>query len=261
VSSFDQEIVSPTFIVRELGIKQTLEFELEGHIPFELEKLVIDYHVSQSTKEESKVLSFYTLKEDFTGWLGLLQNCRIDPQVVTSEGIDYLNLVCLSMIPPEGPYAVIDIGHSKTNITLCCGKRLSFVRSIATGGKHLTEAIAKKTGVPLDEAEKMKIEMGGITSDEETEMDDLSKQVAEAMKETLDELVLNIKQALFSYQDSEGGPVEGIYLCGGTSRLPGLDRYLSLRLKQNVTHIDCTTFHYTKPRIFFPKVPIKRPSP
>ena len=227
-------------------IDQSIEYELEGFIPFDLANVVIDYHILNSSKETSKILALYTLKEDFVKWLTFLQNSRIDPKIITVEEVEYLNLVSLGMVPPEGPYAILDIGHTKTNLTLCHGKKLAFLRSISIAGKHLTEAIHNKLNVPMEESERMKIEMGSITPEGEEIVDDLSRRVGEAIKQTMEELILNVRQALFSYQDKEGEPVEGLYLCGGTSRLPGLDRYLSIRLKQNVTHIDCTAFHFSK---------------
>ena len=227
-------------------IDQTIEFEMESYIPFDLADVLIDYHIINSSKEVSDILALYTVKDDFIRTLTLLQNCRLDPKIITVEQVEYLNLVHLGMVPPEGPYAILDIGHAKTNLTLCRGKKLSFVRSISIAGKHLTESIQKKLNVPADEAERMKIEMGQALQEQTETLDDLSRQVQEAMRETLEEFVLNIRQALFAYQDRQGEPVEGIYLCGGTSRLPGLDRYLSMSLKQNVTHIDCTSFHFAK---------------
>lgn len=226
-------------------IDQTLEFELEAYIPFDLTHLIIDYYILQSSKESSDILTLYALREEFARWFSLLQGCQVDPKVITVEETEYLNLVVLGMVPPEGPYAIIDIGHTKTNLTFCRGKKLSFVRSIAVAGKHVTEAIRKKLNVPPDEAERMKIEMGGIPQEGET-LDDLSRQVGEAMKGAVDDLILSVKQAFFAFQDREGASVEGIYLCGGTSRIPALDRYLSMRLKQNVTHIDCTSFHFSR---------------
>ncbi len=227
-------------------IDQTLEFELESFIPFDLAQILIDYTILNSSKEASDILALYTLKEDFVRHLTLLQNCHVDPKIVTVEQAELLNLVHLGMVPPEGPYAILDIGHIKTNLTICRGKKLAFVRSISIGGKHLTESIQKKLNVPIDEAERMKIEMGQAPQEQGEVLDDLSKQVQAAFAETLEEWALNVRQALFAYQDKQGEPVEGLYLCGGTSRLPGLDRYLSIRLKQNVTHIDCTSFHFTK---------------
>lgn len=227
-------------------IDQSLEFELEGYIPFDLESLVLDYHVVRSAKESSDVLAVYSIKAPFADWLKRLQNSGIDPKIVTVESSEFLNLVCLGMVPPEGPYAILDIGHAKTNLVIGHGKQLGLLRSIAFGGKDLTERIAKKMGVPMEEAERLKVEMGSLRIDEQETIDDLSKQVGEAIQEAMEDLLVNIRQALFSFRDQFGAPVEGFYLCGGTSRLPHLDRFLSIRLKQNVTFLDCTTFHFTQ---------------
>lgn len=227
-------------------IDETIEFELEGHIPFDLETIQLDYHVIRSSKEASDVLTFYTLKEEFGVWLKMLQSSRLDPKVITVEGSEFLNLVCLGMVPPETPYVILDLGHTKTNLTVCEGKHLRLVRSISFGGKNITEKIRQKLGVPLEEAERLKIEIGGVPLDEKEKMDELSLQVGEAIEESLEELMVSIRQVLFAFRDKEGKPVEGIFLCGGTSRLPRIDRYFSLRLKQNVAFIDPSTFHFTK---------------
>src|SRR3989338_8383808 len=67
-------------------IDQTIEFELENYVPFDLETLVIDYHVLSATKEQSEILVFYTLKDEFSKYLNLLQNCKVDPKIITAQG-------------------------------------------------------------------------------------------------------------------------------------------------------------------------------
>ena len=227
-------------------VDETLAFELEGFIPFDLEDLMIDYHLIHSTKDSSDVLAFYTLKGDFGNWLKMLQSSHIDPKIITAEGSEFLNLVCLGMVPPDTPYAILDLGHAKTNLIICEGKKLVMLRSIAIGGKQITERIQKKMNIPFDEAERLKIEMGGMKTDENEMVDDLSRQVSEAIDEVMEEWIVQVRQAFFAYRDKEGKPIEGLYLCGGTSRIPKIDRYLSQKLKQNVTFIDCTAFHFSK---------------
>ncbi len=227
-------------------IEETLEFELEGHIPFELEVIQLDYHVLRSSKEVSDILTFYTLKQEFGAWIKMLESSRLDPKIVTVEGTEFLNLVCLGMVPPEGPYAILDLGHAKSNLAVCVGRQLNLIRSISFGGKNITEKIQKKLNVPPEEAERLKIEMGGIPLDEKEKMDELSLHVGEAMEEALEEFLISVRQVLFAFRDKEGKPVEGIYLCGGSSRIPRIDRYLSLRLKQNVAFIDPASFHFTQ---------------
>lgn len=242
--------VSSRFITLPFGslakIDETLEFELEGYIPFDLENLVIDYYVARSSKESSDVLACYAVREEFAAWLKLLQGAQLDPKIITTEPAEFLNLVNLGMVPPEGPFAILDIGHSKTNLAICEGKKLSLIRSISFGGKNITERIAKKLGVPLEEAERLKIEMGGLPTDEAETVDDLSRQVGEAIQAAVDDLLIHIRQALFAFRDQSGAPVGGFFLCGGTSRIPRIDRYLSGRLKLNVSFIDSTTFHFYK---------------
>jgi type IV pilus assembly protein PilM len=227
-------------------IDQTIEFELENYIPFELADVVADYHIVKSSKDLSKVLVMYAPKGQFVKCLTLLENANIGPRIVCVEGVEYVNLVNLGMVPPEGVYSIVDIGHKKTTITICKGKGLCYTRTIMIGGWHFTDAIAKKAGVPFEEAEKLKIEMGQVSVEDIETLDSVSRQVFDAIKKIADELALHLKQTFFSYQDEDGSSVNGIYLSGGTSRLPGIDRYLSIRLKQNVAFLDCLEFHFSR---------------
>ncbi len=227
-------------------IDQTIEFEMENYIPFDVSEVVADYHIVKAGKDSSKVLVFYAPKSQFVKTLNLLEKASIDPKVVCVEGVELVNLVNLGMVPPEGVYAMLDIGHKKTTITICKGKSLYFTRTIMIGGWHITDAIAKKLGVSYDEAEKLKIEMGQISDIIPDGLDSLSKNVFEAINHVVDSIVLHLRQTFFSYQDDAGDVVSGIYLSGGTSRLPGLDRYLSIKLKQNVAFLDCLEFHFSR---------------
>lgn len=227
-------------------IDQTIEFELENYIPYELADVVVDYHIVHLAKDSSKVLVMYAPKGSFVKYLTLLENAGIDPRIVCVEGVALVNLVNLGMVPPEGVYAMVDIGHRKTTVTICKGKNLVYTRMIMVGGYHFTNSISAKAGVPFDEAEKLKIEMGQVNVEESGMIDDLSKQIFSGIKTAADDLVLHLRQTFFAYQDEEGEAVSGIYLSGGTSRLPGLDRFLSIKLKQNVAFLDCLEFHFSR---------------
>ena len=227
-------------------IDQTVEFELENYIPFELTDVVVDYHIIRTAKDSSKILVTYATKGSFVKFLNLLENTKIDPRVICVEGVELVNLVNLGMVPPEGVYSLIDIGHKKTTVTICRGKSLLYTRTIMIGGWHITEAIAAKLGVPFEEAEKLKIEMGQIGYDEVVGLDDLSKQIVSAIRGAVDNLALHLRQTFFSHQEEEGEPVSGLYLSGGTSRLPGIDKFLSVKLKQNVAFLDCLAFHFSR---------------
>ncbi len=227
-------------------IAQTVTFEMEGHMPFGLDEVLLDYSIIWSTKEASKVLVVYIKKSEFAKQLSTLQTIGVDPRVMGVEGLELVNLVNLGMVPPEGAYAIIDMGHAKTTIAVCQGKKLAFMRSILIGGAQITEAIAARLEVPLEEAERLKVEMGQMPASDADLMDDLSRDVVGAVREVMDALITNIRQTLFTFSDTQDMPVGGVFLCGGTSRLAGLDRALSDALKQNVSYLNVLDFHFSR---------------
>ncbi len=227
-------------------IDQTVQFEIESFIPFDVSQIILDYAVVWQTKEASRVMVVYIQKGELAKQLSMLTNVGVDPKLVCIEGIDQIGVVNLGMVPPEGAYAIIDIGHAKSTVTICRGKNLGYMRAISLAGKALTEAIAQRLSVPFDEGERLKIEMGHLPLSEEEVVDEVSREVSSAIAGVVDDLVLALRQTFFTYHETEGVPVEGIYLCGGTSRLPGLDRYISDALKLNVTYLNCSDFHFTR---------------
>lgn len=228
-------------------VEQILPFEVENYLPFALDDVVYDYHIVEATKELSRILIFYTKKIEVAKFLGFVANAGAEPRRLCVGGVELVNLVNMGLTPPEVPYAILDIGHAYTVITVCRGKRLAFTRSVMVGGKHITAGIAKAVGVSLDEAERLKVEMGHVIAHgEPPPPDTIPHKVVQAAGQVVEELLLHLRQTFFSVREEFGAAVEGIYLCGGTARLPGLDTLLSVRLQQNVTFIDCHDFHFTR---------------
>lgn len=228
-------------------IDQTIEFELENFLPFPVDEVAYDYYIVRNDKTSSDLLVAYVTKAALGKFLSTMQGGGMDPRRVGVEGAELVNLMHIGMVPPEGSYAMVDIGHSKSTLTICQGKRLIFLRTILIGGRHYTEAIAHALHLPMEEAEKLKIEIGQLPIEgEEPRLDDISKAVVKAMQEVTNELVLQIRQTFFGYHDKNGEIVSGMYLSGGTSRIRGIDRYLSHRLKLNAIFLNCFDFHFCK---------------
>ncbi|PIR20018.1 MAG: hypothetical protein COV45_08575 [Deltaproteobacteria bacterium CG11_big_fil_rev_8_21_14_0_20_47_16] len=228
-------------------VGQTIEFELENFLPFPIDEVSYDYYIVRGDKSSSEMLVAYVTKAELGKFLSTMQGGGMDPRRVGVEGAELVSLMHIGMVPPEGSYAMVDIGHSKTTLTICRGKQLAFMRTILIGGKHYTEAIANALHVPMDEAEKLKIEIGQLPVEgEEPILDDISKTVVKVMQELTNELVLQIRQTFFAHQDKNEEVVSGLYLSGGTSRIRGIDRYLSHRLKLNAIFLNCFDFHFCK---------------
>jgi type IV pilus assembly protein PilM len=228
-------------------IEQTLGFEIEEHLPFPMEDVIFDYHTVESTKEMSRLLIFYTRKVEIAQRLAFLNDAGVEPQKLCHGGVEFLNLINVGLSPPDAPYAIIDMGHQQTTITICAGKRLIYARTISLGGRDITQAIAKAVGASEDEAERLKVEIGQVPTGEELPAaDTIPNKVSRAIGEVLQEIVLNIRQTLFAHREQATEMIEGIYLCGGTAKLSSIDDYLSMALQQNVSFLDCHNFHFTQ---------------
>lgn len=227
-------------------IDQTVEFEIEDFIPFALDEVVFDYQANVIDKNLSKVLVTYANKGEFVKYLTLLNNASVDPRAICVEGVELINLMHFGLVPPESSYAMIDIGHSKTTVSIGRGRKLINTRVIPIAGRHINDAIHEKLHLPLDEVARLKVEIGRISGDVDPNVDALTRGVNDSIREVIDEMIIHLRQTFFSYRDEEGEAVAGIYLSGGTSRLPGLDQYLSIRLRLNVTFMDCTDFHFSR---------------
>ncbi|QQR80931.1 MAG: pilus assembly protein PilM [Deltaproteobacteria bacterium] len=224
-------------------VDQTIEFEMENYIPLTLEEMLIDYIILNSTKTESRVLVSYSTKSDFVQFLNFMNTANVDPRFVGSETVELGNVMKLGVLQPEGAYALIDIGHEKTNIVIFIGNQLQFSRTVMFGGKDLTQSIADALNVPLDEAERLKVDMGHLGSEADS-ADATTRAISDAIKKPMDDILLSLKQTFLSFQQTRGEVVQALLLCGGTSRLPGIDQYIEKEIHKNVSFLDCLDFPF-----------------
>lgn len=250
--SLPGHIVSARVVALPFGnrkkIEQTLPFEVENFVPFPMDELVIDYHVIESAKDFSRILVFYAQSAQIAKLLTFVNNAGVEPRRLCVGGVELLNLVAIGLVPPEDPYAIIDMGHDTTVVSICRGRQLEFTRTLSIGGRLITAAVALAVGVSDDEADRLKSEVGHVISEggEFPPSETIPFKVVSAIQGVMEEVLVNLRQTIFAYREQTGSNLEGIYLCGGTSRMEGIDEFLSFALQQNVTRLDCFDFPFTQ---------------
>ncbi len=221
-------------------IDQTLEFELETVMPFDVEEVLYDYGIISSTAESSKVLAAYIKRDEFNRFLSQVQVGPIDPRYV---GIDTLDLNCLSvlaLVPPRGNYAILDLGHRKTNLVMMDGDKVKNLRCFSWGGHDITQGIADALQIPYDQAEKMKHSKARLLPHPS---EDKLEQIVE---EEFADLMQQIRQTLFSFHENGDGSIEALYVCGGSSRIAGVDSFFARNLRINVSPLDLFDENYVR---------------
>ena len=132
--------------------------------------------------------------------------------------------------------AIVDIGASKTNISIFKNGTLEFTRQVKVGGSTITEAMSGvlvsdrgRLEISIPDAERIKKEHG--IPDEGT--NEVAGEVALAqllpmVRPILERLVSEIKRS-FDYYSSQfdGNKVKHIILTGGGGELKKLDKFLS----------------------------------
>ena len=212
-------------------VAQTVPYEMEGHIPLDLEEVVVDYHPIRPSSpglgrgsggQDSTVLAIALPKEYLKRYLEELQKAGVDPKAFEMESLALYNFFQHYLVKEvgEGHIALLDIGASKTTVCVVGEGSPRLIRTIRVGGNHLTQAIAQATNLHLEQAEHEKRK--AILTE--------SGLGESTVKAALEPLLKELATTFHVYETETGHPVHQIYVCGGTSRLQGLSPYLAHHL-------------------------------
>ncbi len=127
---------------------------------------------------------------------------------------------------------LVNIGASITNINVIKNDTSVFTRDFPLGGDSITEAIAASLGVPFEDAEKAKIEGQG-------ESDQLRESFREGLIVHADPVCSEIERSVDYYRSTFGfEEIKGLFLSGGGSLTPGIDKELERRLGIPTERVD-----------------------
>lgn len=225
-------------------IAQTLGFEVEGQVPFDLEDMVLTHRILDTSPQGSRVLAALTAQERVGRRLSELDEAQADPKSMVIDGD------ALGDHASIGVQAIVDIGHARTLVTLCSEGRVWGTRAISMGGAVLTQALADARGLPLAEAESLKHRTAlraGLDAETEWEEDSATEVEAqeddagandgEVLRKAIQPLLASLRASLINFEDSLELEVEEVLLCGGTANLGGLARLLKVDLGVRVRRI------------------------
>ena len=125
--------------------------------------------------------------------------------------------------------AVIDLGADLTTIVIHDHGVPKLVRSVAMGGRQLTELLVDRLRYSVDDAESAKRSTGLAGED---------VNVARAVSDGVRPLITEIRSSINYYSANDGTPIEQISLTGGGAALRGLPGFLSAQLGIAVEVID-----------------------
>jgi type IV pilus assembly protein PilM len=194
-------------------IREVLQFELEPHIPYPVEEVIVDFAKVRETEAGGcEVLAVAVPKEALAAHLQIFALAGLVPEIVDWEIFGTFNgYRTWRPTPLSEPVALVNVGASKTTVTIVKDGQVRFVRSIARGGHWLTETIRQRLTLTTAQAEALKL----------SERDKDRAQIAPSVEAFLATLTKEIDLTLLAYTTHAAGQaVEEIILLGGSAALP-----------------------------------------
>lgn len=209
----------------ELGAHQKKERdwliakEAQASIPLRNEDLLFSYRVLSEEKSRVEVLLVAASKAVVLEWDQFFKRLQLEVQTFDIETLAAFR--GLFVTPPKAPVCVVDIGATTTNIAIFTSKGLRYSYCLDIGGDIMTQELAKTLNTTLQEAEKMKRELGIV---------DRKERIFLILIKILEPIAKEVKTALEYFRERYQEEVKEVVFIGGSSKLKGLIDYMKPNL-------------------------------
>lgn len=219
--------------VKESRLKKMIEYEAEDYIPLPLEDIYLDFEVISRKKRSLQVLIIALPKKIVNPHISAIKKAGLFPVLAEVESMAVVRALIKNK-DKEGPLLLIDIGETKTILTILSKNIIIFTSYILTSSIDFTRRISEDNNISFNLAEEIKIDHG-ISSKERPDVGKSLKPLLEKMVETIQKHLAYYNSCGFSIQsDKETEEIEKVILCGGGSNLKGLSDFLATKLDVKV---------------------------
>lgn len=217
-------------------IEQSIFYELEDHVPFHMEEMLVDHQILGSANNQTLALAVMTRKVFLRNFLDLLARIDIDPKLVDVDSLAFYNLSSCLQIQDDDCVALVDIGNEKTSVCIIHGGVLRMFRSINLGGRYITDFLARDLQVSFHEAQRIKHRVSRIllTGGDYSNLSEDERFVSERMTLASNAIVKELGRTFYSYKNWDKTPLNRIILSGGTPKMRDFDKFLAEQLEVQV---------------------------
>jgi general secretion pathway protein L len=218
-------------------IEQTIGFEVEGQIPFDLADVAWDWQPLGVRDGQADLLVAVVRKEELGALLAALGEAGVDPRAVLPAGPAYASLFAAGVIPPAprpegappGTELLVDVGLERTSVTVISAGACEAARTFAFGTAQLARALGRELGIAEAEGDLLvAAAAGGPPLPPELEDRAADPRAADALRRGLAPLVREVRATVRTWRARVGQrPLERLLLAGEAARLPALAEELA----------------------------------
>jgi len=215
----------------EKDLEESIQSEAEQYIPFDINDVNLDFQVLYSGEEEPEeegkesymdVLLVAAKKDIVEEYISLLHLTELNPAILDIDAFALQNAFEISDHEQSGCHALVHIGAQHLTINVIKDGVSIFTRDSSYGGSQITTEIQKKLNISYQEAERIKLGAKPLATEQRP-------TIEETFSGTVTRWGQEIKRALdFVATTFTDIKVESILLTGGSSLIPGFNKYLGL---------------------------------
>ncbi len=231
-------------------IEQTVGFEVEGQIPFDLADVSWDWQPLGTHDGKTDLLVAVARKDELAALLAALAAAEVDPRTMIPAGLAYAALGAAGALgipaeAAEGASAtppvevIVDVGHERTSIAVTAAGACEAARTFPFGAAHLSRALARELSLSDAEAGALlAAETGGPALQPTLEEKARDPRAAETLRRALVPLVRELRATVRAWRARVGQqPIARLHLAGEAARLPGLPEVLAPEVEGTVAPI------------------------
>ncbi len=152
-------------------LADNMRVDADRYIPFPPSEVVMDVQAlrdlpSDPDAANMEVLLAAAQREIIDLHVAVVQKAKLTPRAIDVEPLALARTMQLELraenpiVDYDDVTAVLNIGQTGTEISILRGDIVVFTRTVPNGGGNLTSAIAESMGIPIADAERLKIERG-----------------------------------------------------------------------------------------------------
>lgn len=226
-------------------LNKTIAFEAEPYIPFDIKEVDLSYHILGDISEEGhkkmEAILVAAKKEVILQKLEYFNELNLRLIVVDVDAFALQNAYEINSdaAVPE-TVMLINIGNTVTNIAIAENGKSKVVRDIFIAGESFTKIVQRNIGCDMKKAEELKCNFSILVTAEEKEKtlaenQKEALQVSQALTSTAKDLLTEVHRSIdFYISQNPDRTINKILLCGGSSNLKNLDKFLAQSLKMTV---------------------------
>jgi type IV pilus assembly protein PilM len=218
----------------EEELSESIKFEAEQYIPFDIEDVNLDFEILGPREEENQmdVMIVAVKKDKINEYTSVIREAGLNPVIVDVDAFALENLYEINYeIREDDNVALVNIGAGTINMNILKGGTSVFTRDTSVGGNLHTEALQKGFVVSFDDAERLK--QGEAV--EGVSQDDVASVLTSASEEIITEISRSFDYFRGATRQEE---INEIVLSGGCALVKDFVPLLSERVGINVRVIE-----------------------